>query len=198
MKLEAEHLFFGYGRQQVLRDLTLRLPECGVLAVIGPNGGGKSTLLKCLGGLLRPSRGVCLLDGKRVTDYPRRELARRIAMLGQFNSAPPELTVRELAEFGRYPHRGRGSARRDRLLPQRAREGGHLRRLGRALLRGRLPLPVQHRPAARHLAEVDRLDLLQQGLLRRLAELGPELQKVLLTVLPKYVFCLFVVHASLP
>ncbi len=105
MKLLAEHLEFSYGRNPVLHELSLELPDRGVLAIIGPNGGGKSTLLKCLGGLLRPSGGSCRLDGRDLRSWPRLELARVLAVLGQFNSAPPELTVRELVGFGRYPHR---------------------------------------------------------------------------------------------
>ena len=82
-----------------------------------------------------------------------------------------------------------------RLLEERALQHGHLRGRGDSLLgRSGLACARQHRAAPRHLAEVDGLDLLQQGLLLGLAKRFPESQKVLLTILPKDFHCLFVFH----
>ena len=62
--VEARHLFFDYGEETVLSDVTFEVPEGDFLAVIGPNGGGKSTLLKLLMGILAPRSGEVRLFGK--------------------------------------------------------------------------------------------------------------------------------------
>lgn len=63
MQLEARQLTVSFGEQTVLRKLTLEPANCGVLVLVGPSGGGKSTFLRVLCGLLRPSEGSIFLDG---------------------------------------------------------------------------------------------------------------------------------------
>ena len=62
--VEVEHLFFAYGDTPVLEDVTFRIQERDFLAVIGPNGGGKSTLLKVMMGILKPRSGTVRLFGR--------------------------------------------------------------------------------------------------------------------------------------
>jgi iron complex transport system ATP-binding protein len=73
-------------------------------AVIGPNGRGKSTLLRALGRLLKPRAGRVLLDGAEIDRLPTREVARRLGLLPQSPSAPEGLTVADLVARGRHPH----------------------------------------------------------------------------------------------
>nr|WP_312861158.1 ABC transporter ATP-binding protein [Amycolatopsis endophytica] len=95
-----------------------------VTALIGPNGSGKSTLLRALARLHPPTAGaVTFADGADLRALSARELARRITLLSQQRSAPAGLSVRELVEFGRHPHRSRwggqdpdGAAAVDRAL----------------------------------------------------------------------------------
>ena len=87
MKLTAEHLSFSYRRKAVLHDVSFSLEQGQVLCVLGPNGVGKSTLFRCILGLLKHYSGNVLLDDRQASGLTQRELARRIAYIPQF-SAP--------------------------------------------------------------------------------------------------------------
>ncbi|MBV9324222.1 MAG: ABC transporter ATP-binding protein [Chloroflexi bacterium] len=84
--------------------MTLRPGE--ITAIIGANASGKSTLLRGLARLLRPSTGAVLIDGCDVARLPTREVATRIGVLSQLPVAPGGLSVGELVARGRYPHQG--------------------------------------------------------------------------------------------
>jgi iron complex transport system ATP-binding protein len=105
VKLEIDQLVLGYGPQIVISDLTYEVSEGCITTLIGRNGSGKSTLLRAIGRLLRPERGAILLDGKAISSLHTRHLARRLAILPQGPTAPEGVTVRNLVEHGRYPHR---------------------------------------------------------------------------------------------
>jgi iron complex transport system ATP-binding protein len=104
--LEADGIRAGYGEHAVLHQVGLRLGAAQVTTLIGPNGSGKSTLLRVLGRLLAPGAGTVVLDGAEIASLPAREVARRIATLRQTAEVPAGVTVEELVELGRYPHRG--------------------------------------------------------------------------------------------
>jgi len=68
MSICLEHVYVGYGGEPVLRDICLALPEAGIVAVMGPSGRGKTTLLRLLAGLLTPSAGkITGLAGKKIS-----------------------------------------------------------------------------------------------------------------------------------
>ncbi|MCG1004764.1 MULTISPECIES: ABC transporter ATP-binding protein [Halobacterium] len=106
--LDADGLVVGYpsADEPVIDSQTLAVPEGEVTALIGPNGSGKSTLLKGLANRLEPDDGRVLLDGQRIDSFESKELARRLGRLSQQNTAPDTISVEELVERGRYPHRG--------------------------------------------------------------------------------------------
>ena len=108
--LEAHDLVAGYHRGRtrtpVLDVASLAAPAGQLVAVIGPNGGGKSTLLRTLIGAQPPLRGVVRLDGTSVADLDRRERARRIAVVLTDRVDPGLLTVGDVVELGRHPHTG--------------------------------------------------------------------------------------------
>lgn len=111
-RLHADHLEYAYSDQtQALRDLSLHVPDGEVTAVVGPNGCGKSTLLRSLVRLIRPQGGLVLLDGEAIHKLRTTEVATRIGLLSQAPSSPFGLTVEELVQRGRHPHRGPFSAR---------------------------------------------------------------------------------------
>ena len=89
----------SFGRTQALRGVSLELARGEVLAVTGPSGGGKSTLLHCLSGILRPEAGEVRYGGQRVDDLaeaPRTRLRRReFGIVLQFGQLVPELTVEQ-------------------------------------------------------------------------------------------------------
>jgi len=73
------------GERDVLRDVTLDVGAGELTIVIGPNGSGKSTLLRVLSGTVRPRLGRVWLFGRDVSEMPRREVARRVALVAQAN-----------------------------------------------------------------------------------------------------------------
>jgi len=89
----------SFGRTQALRGVSLELTRGEVLAVTGPSGGGKSTLLHCLSGILRPEAGEVRYNGQRLDDLaeaPRTRLRRReFGIVLQFGQLVPELTVEQ-------------------------------------------------------------------------------------------------------
>ncbi len=105
--LRAEGLEISLGGPPVLRGVSLALTP-GWTAVVGPNGGGKSTLLRVLAGLLSPQSGHVLLEGRALVEHSARERGRRIAWLAQHEAgeASGELTVRDVVQLGRLPHLG--------------------------------------------------------------------------------------------
>ena len=103
-KIRVEDLTAAYERQPVLDGVGIRVTKGEMVGIIGPNGSGKSTLLKVIGRLLDPESGAVYLDGKTLQEFSTIQIARRLAVLPQAPSAPPELTVRELVGYGRYPH----------------------------------------------------------------------------------------------
>lgn len=106
MKLEMQGLTLSYGGDPVVSDVSFSIDESEILTVIGANGSGKSTLVKAIARSLKPRAGIVLLDGKSIAKEDTRALARKMAILPQVHSAPPDFTVRDLAGYGRFPHLG--------------------------------------------------------------------------------------------
>jgi iron complex transport system ATP-binding protein len=103
-ELAAREVSFSY-QTPVVRDVTLELRSGVVAGIIGPNGSGKTTVLRLLGGILRPAAGSILLQGTTpLTALPRREIARNIAMVPQSAGDGSQLSVRQFAMLGRSPH----------------------------------------------------------------------------------------------
>ena len=102
MALGVENLSAGYGDATVLRNLSFAVAEGEILGVLGRNGMGKTTLIRCLAGLIRPSTGRITLHERDVTRMPPHERARLgITTVVQGRGIFPRLTVRENLEMGR-------------------------------------------------------------------------------------------------
>jgi iron complex transport system ATP-binding protein len=102
--IEISNASKTYGDVVVVRDVSLQIPRRGITSIIGPNGAGKSTLLSLISRLLPMSAGTVRVDGLDVTTTPSETLAKRLSILRQDNRVSSRLTVRDLVEFGRYPH----------------------------------------------------------------------------------------------
>ncbi|MDR0629230.1 MAG: ABC transporter ATP-binding protein [Treponema sp.] len=104
-RLELENLKAGFKRQVILSNITLTVKPGELLALAGPNGGGKTTLLKTIGGLVKPLAGRILLDGKDIQRMGKKEKGGCISFL--FQGATPDwpFTVREVVSQGRSPYR---------------------------------------------------------------------------------------------
>lgn len=103
-RLRAERLEVGYDGPPVVRGLTMNIPDGRITAIVGANASGKSTLLRALARLLRPSGGVVLLDGADIAGQSTRSVAVRLGLLPQTQRAPGGILVGDLVSRGRYPH----------------------------------------------------------------------------------------------
>jgi iron complex transport system ATP-binding protein len=123
--LAGQNLTIGYHDRVVGRGLDVSLRQGEVLALLGPNGGGKTTLLKTLLGILRPLGGEAQIDGRPLGRYSIRERARRIAYVPQLHTPTFAFTVETVVLMGRTAHGNlfsRPSAR-DREIAGRALGG---------------------------------------------------------------------------
>src|SRR5699024_4619635 len=110
--LAAENLTLSYDGRDVVHTLDLTIPAGKVSVIVGANACGKSTLLKGLARLLRPTGGRVRLDGRDIRRHGGKEFARLVGLLPQQPVAPDGITVADLVSRGRYPHQG--VLRRDR------------------------------------------------------------------------------------
>lgn len=104
--LQASALSIGYGSRCIGQGFELGLAPGQVLALLGPNGGGKTTLLKTLLGLLPPLAGRVLLEGEPLARLDPRQRARRLAYVPQSSAAVFAYTVADLVLMGRSAHGG--------------------------------------------------------------------------------------------
>jgi iron complex transport system ATP-binding protein len=88
----------------VAERLSVSIHPGSFTAIVGPNACGKSTLLRAMARLLKPAAGSIVLDGRDITDYPSREVARRLGLLPQTSIAPDGIRVTDLVGRGRHPH----------------------------------------------------------------------------------------------
>ena len=102
--LECRGIDVCVGSRTLVRGLDLQLGRGSVLAVLGPNGSGKSLSLHTLAGLRPPRAGALLISGRPLTDWPRRALARELALLPQNVEDPFPASVIETVLLGRHPH----------------------------------------------------------------------------------------------
>jgi iron complex transport system ATP-binding protein len=105
MILSVDELRFLYRNREVLREVAFSLGEGEVIAILGPNGVGKTTLLKCLNRILRPKGGSIALDGEQINDLDLMEIARRIGYVPQ-RVETGRLTAFDAVLLGRRPHIG--------------------------------------------------------------------------------------------
>lgn len=102
-RLQAEHLWAGYGRRVVVEDFSCAFRPGEVTVLLGRNGCGKSTLLRALGGLLPALKGRVFLDGQDMAAYRPARRAQLLATLPQGRDVP-DITARRLVLHGRFPY----------------------------------------------------------------------------------------------
>ncbi|NLV24513.1 MAG: ABC transporter ATP-binding protein [Deltaproteobacteria bacterium] len=107
--LSVDDIAFSYSGNRFIEKLCALFEEGKLYGIVGPNGCGKTTLIHLLAGYLRPGAGRILLQGKPLARYPKRELARKIALVPQDFAIHFPFSVRELVMMGRYPHMARFS-----------------------------------------------------------------------------------------
>ncbi len=112
MKLSVKDLSFSYGGRKVLDRVSFDVKDNSIVSILGPNGVGKTTLLRCLCNLHRPQEGSILVDGTDVLTLSGRELAKHIGYVPQ-STKPVRTTVFDTALIGRRPYMEWGVTKRD-------------------------------------------------------------------------------------
>lgn len=122
--LSFERVSFSYMNRRVIADATFSTENGSCTALIGPNGGGKTTILRLAAGLLQPSMGQIIFEGEELQTQSRRRIAQQIALVPQFLEIPFSFTVQQIVEQGRTPYIGLfgGLNARDRYAIERAIE----------------------------------------------------------------------------
>jgi iron complex transport system ATP-binding protein len=103
-KIAVSNIAFNYGERIILDNLSFELEKGDTLCLLGSNGCGKTTLLRCLRGFLKTRNGECLLDGNNILAFNKTHLAKRIGFVFQEHSAPFPYSVIEVVKMGRAPH----------------------------------------------------------------------------------------------
>lgn len=93
-----------FGQQTVVKQASAEFEKGKVTSIIGPNGAGKSTVLSMASRLMTRDEGKVWIDSQELVDWDTKALAKRLAVLRQSNSITMRFTIRELVEFGRFPH----------------------------------------------------------------------------------------------
>jgi len=101
--LEVENVSFSYSSRPVLRDIRFKVERGEILVILGPNGVGKTTLLKCMNAILRPHAGTVFVDGQNVLSLDSLEIARLIGYVAQYTERC-RLTVFDAILMGRHPY----------------------------------------------------------------------------------------------
>ena len=119
--IQLQDIGVAFGGRTILRGLTAEVAEGRITAVMGPNGCGKTTLLRCMGGLLTPTAGRVCIGGRAVGDYTARGLARQVAFVRQQAQTDFDFTAFETVLMGRNPYQRRlqNESRRDRDIVER-------------------------------------------------------------------------------
>ncbi len=105
MLFQAASVSFGYSERMVLHDVSLTIRRGEIVSLLGPNGCGKTTLLKILLGFLRTKSGQVLFEGKEISSINRKALARNIAYVPQIHRASFAYRVIDVVLMGRMPHK---------------------------------------------------------------------------------------------
>ena len=102
--IEIKNIFKKYKNKNVVDDVSFSIEKGKITSFIGPNGAGKSTVLSIVTRLIGGDGGEVIIEGKSLTNYSNKELAKKIAILKQSNNITLKLTIRELVGFGRFPY----------------------------------------------------------------------------------------------
>jgi iron complex transport system ATP-binding protein len=112
---QAEQIEAGYDHKTVIQGVSLVIPSNQISVIIGANACGKSTLLKTLARLIKPTSGKVTLDGRPIGKIPPKQLARVLGLLPQSPIVPEGISVTDLVGRGRFPHQSllRGWSKKD-------------------------------------------------------------------------------------
>jgi iron complex transport system ATP-binding protein len=102
--LSVKSLHVAYEKKEILHSIDLQLARGELLVLIGPNGSGKTSLIRALSGILRPSSGEIFINQRHLATLSEGERARQVAVVPQSSQLPPAFTVFECVALGRTPY----------------------------------------------------------------------------------------------
>ena len=114
--ISAENLGVKYGETRVWEGINLVIDQPGLVAILGPNGVGKSTFMYTINKLLEPTEGRVTLDGRDVLELDYKDIAKNIAYVPQASNETFSMTVMDTVLMGRYPHSGYATTEEDLLI----------------------------------------------------------------------------------
>ncbi|ENK0556605.1 iron-dicitrate transporter ATP-binding subunit [Clostridium sporogenes] len=103
--ITTTNLAIAYEDKLIVDGLNMNIPKGKITTIIGPNGCGKSTVLKTVGRILKPKEGLVYLNGDDIRNLSTKEVAQKMSILPQSPQAQGGLTVGELVSYGRFPHK---------------------------------------------------------------------------------------------
>lgn len=110
MQIDIRDMSYGYGNDsKVLQDIVLSMDRPGLVCIVGPNGVGKSTLVRCINKILTPCEGIVEMDGRSLKDISFKELSKHIGYVPVSSDDFFPMTVLETVLIGRHPHSRWGS-----------------------------------------------------------------------------------------
>ncbi len=102
--IECQNVTVQYGSMKVVENLSFEIEKGEVFGIIGPNGSGKTSLLKAIGGGIALNRGIIKIDGRTLSAYRSKDLAKKLAVLPQESETAFSYSVWDVVSLGRYPY----------------------------------------------------------------------------------------------
>lgn len=196
MMLKSNQLSFSYGKKNVLKAIDASFESGKVYGILGPNGSGKTTWLRLVGGILTPEKGNITVMDRRLDSLSGKERAKKIAFVPQMFHISYSFSVRDIIMMGRHPHIGRmdTASTEDFEKVQTAITETNLEELADRLVNQLSGGEIQRVLIARALAQdtpiilldepVSHLDIhFQQEIIGLLKRIAKEQNKVIITVL---------------
>lgn len=103
--LKVQNLSVSLENKQIIHDLNFTIEKGEIVSIIGPNGSGKSTALKAISRMIKPEEKTVYINNEDLVSLKSKDISKRMSVLFQSNDAPTDLTVEQLVEYGRMPHK---------------------------------------------------------------------------------------------
>ncbi len=105
--ITLKNLHWSYGEQEILREISQNIRRNCFTGILGPNGSGKTTMLRLMMRILHPEKNTVYCQGKEIHNYPRKELSKKVGTVPQHTDNSYPFSVYEMVMMGRYPHKKR-------------------------------------------------------------------------------------------